>query len=99
MSVLDEVFEHCRVVPATPGHWSIYRIDTGEYIKRSVIAWAFATDGLATMAMAIHPGVTGHCDTVAAVIDPHGAITSADGSRRWGSWLEFKAWIKAGGEL
>jgi hypothetical protein len=94
-----ETFKGLTIVPATPGHWSVYKTSDGEYIKRSVVAWGIAVNSVIVMATAVHPGCTAHNDTAVAVIDPHGVVTNMDGERRWGSWLEFKGWVKAGGRL
>jgi hypothetical protein len=99
MSDEVEAFKGLTIVPATPGHWSVYKISDGEYIKRPVIAWGIAVNSVIVMATAVHPGCTVHTDTAVAVIDPSGVVTTVDGERRWESWIAFKAWIQAGGRL
>jgi hypothetical protein len=94
-----EAFQSLTIVSATPGHWSVYKISDGEYIKRPVIAWGIAVNSVIVMATAVHPGCTVHTDEPVAIIDPSGVVTTVDGERRWGSWIAFKAWIQAGGRL
>lgn len=94
-----EAFKGLTIVPATPRHWSVYKIGDGEYVKRPVVAWGIAANSVIVMATAVHPGCTVHTDEVVAAIDPSGVVTTADGKRRWESWIAFKAWIQAGGRL
>lgn len=96
---MKNTFGTTQVVQATPDHWSVYKTESGSYLRVAVAAWAICADDEVTMCMAIHPGVTRHDALPVAVIDPLGVVTKLDGSRRWESWTAFKAWTQAGGSL